>query len=963
MTGEHRNGEMFDHRYRLERRIGTGGMADVYLASDGSLERRVAIKILADRYTRDEGFIERFRREARSAAGLNHPNIVSIYDRGESEGESYIAMEYVDGETLKDEINAHAPLPEAEAILYSQQALSALEFAHQRGIVHRDVKPHNMLIGSDGVLKVADFGIARAQNTAEMTEVGSIVGTAQYLSPEQARGQAVGPQSDIYSMGIVLYEMLTGELPFTGTSAVEIAMKQVNEDPVPPSRRNRLVSRPLEQVVLRALAKDPALRFQSAREMADELERVRRGLAVSQSTQQATMVMAAPTRVMPVVPPPGEEPPAEQPKRSALPWLLVALLLLAAAGVGFLVYRQLQSDQVTVPKVIGFTAASARQTLQEKGFVVASKPSSSSPDNKGLVVKQDPTSSTKADKGSTVTIFVGQGPASIQLPKLAGKTLNAAISTVISAGLPAPVTIAKASTLAANTVISSSPGPGPVPPTTVVKIYYSSGQVSVPVVHGLSYDGAASRIESAGLTPSRVDQSSDTIPAGQVIGTDPAEGTTVVSGSTVQVFVSTGQAQVPVPGVVGEDVDQARSDLHDAGLKPNVTKCLGPVGDPRRPGRQAGPGRRDDGRPEVQRHHLRRRPGPDDGLPGVSGARRVRVAVLYGGRSSEHEISVLSGRSVIEALDPDRYDVVPVQIGRSGGWELEAAGALQLEPGAEGRSLVPRPGASPVPAGAGPIDVVLPVLHGPFGEDGTVQGLLEMLDLPYVGSGVLGSAVTMDKEAVKLMLRGAEIPVARHVSFSHRRWDAERASSLGFPCFVKPANLGSSVGISKVHGPEELQAAMELAFRHDWLVLVEEMIEGREVELGVLGNADADRQRPRRDPDRQRLGVVRLLGEVRRGRHDAGRACRPARRGDGGAPGHRAAGVRDLPLRRHGPHRLLRTPQGGVVLNEINTIPGFTATSVYARLFEASGIPYRELLDRLIELALDRHRDERSYER
>ncbi len=580
MTGEHRNGELFDHRYRLERRIGTGGMADVYLASDGSLERRVAIKILADRYTRDEGFIERFRREARSAAGLNHPNIVGIYDRGESEGESYIAMEYVDGETLKDEINAHAPLPEAEAILYAQQALSALEFAHQRGIVHRDVKPHNMLIGTDGVLKVADFGIARAQNTAEMTEVGSIVGTAQYLSPEQARGQAVGPQSDIYSMGIVLYEMLTGELPFTGTSAVEIAMKQVNEDPVPPSRRNRLVSRPLELVVLRALAKDPALRFQSAREMADELERVRRGLAVSQSTQQATMVMAAPTRVMPVTPPPGDEPPAQQPKRSALPWLLVALLLIAAAGVGFLVYRQLQSDQVTVPKVIGFTAASAQQTLQEKGFVVTSKRTSSSAENKGLVVRQDPTSNTAADKGSTVTIFVGQGPNSIQLPKLAGKTLNAAISTVISAGLPAPVTIAKASTLAANTVISTTPGPGPVSPTTVVKIYYSSGQVSVPVVHGLSYDGAASRIESAGLTPSRIDQSSDTVPAGQVIGTDPAEGTTVVSGSTVQVFVSTGQAQVPVPGVTGEDVDQARSDIHDAGLKVNVTKCLAPVGTP-----------------------------------------------------------------------------------------------------------------------------------------------------------------------------------------------------------------------------------------------------------------------------------------------------------------------------------------------------------------------------------------------
>src|SRR6185312_5170484 len=229
-------------------------------------------------------------------------------------------------------INAHAPLPESEAIGYAQQALAGLDYAHRSGIVHRDVKPHNMLIGTDGVLKMTDFGIARAQNTTDMTEVGSIVGTAQYLSPEQARGQAVGPQSDIYSMGVVLYEMLTGELPFSGGSAVEIAMKQASEQPEPPSRKNRLISRPLEQVVLRALAKDPALRFQSAREMADELERVRRGLAVSQSTQQATMVMAAPTRVMPAAAATGQIPVTEpqQPKRSALPWILVAILLIAA---------------------------------------------------------------------------------------------------------------------------------------------------------------------------------------------------------------------------------------------------------------------------------------------------------------------------------------------------------------------------------------------------------------------------------------------------------------------------------------------------------------------------------------------------------------------------------------------------------------------------------------------------------
>ena len=286
-------GQLYDGRYLIERQIGSGGMADVYLATDQSLGRHVAIKILSDRYARDAGFIERFRREAAAAAGLRHPNIVTVYDRGESMGTSYIAMEYLEGPTLKEEIVRRAPLPEPEAINYAVQALHALEAAHRQGVIHRDIKPHNMVLTDEGRLKVTDFGIARAQNTQQMTEVGSIVGTAQYLSPEQARGQNVGPQSDIYSMGVVLYEMLCGELPFTGDSAVDIAMKQVSDAPPPLHTRNRLVSPAMEQVVMRALAKDPALRFSSAKQMADELARVGRGQAASSDTQQATRVIAA----------------------------------------------------------------------------------------------------------------------------------------------------------------------------------------------------------------------------------------------------------------------------------------------------------------------------------------------------------------------------------------------------------------------------------------------------------------------------------------------------------------------------------------------------------------------------------------------------------------------------------------------------------------------------------------------
>ncbi|MDX6594513.1 MAG: D-alanine-D-alanine ligase [Gaiellales bacterium] len=345
---------------------------------------------------------------------------------------------------------------------------------------------------------------------------------------------------------------------------------------------------------------------------------------------------------------------------------------------------------------------------------------------------------------------------------------------------------------------------------------------------------------------------------------------------------------------------------------------------------------------------------------------RIRVAVLAGGRSSEHEISVASGASVIAALDPERYDVVPVQIDRSGGWQLEASSRLALEPGAEGNSLIAqRPAGVPAPAQTGPIDVVLPILHGPFGEDGRLQGLLDMLGIPYVGSGVAGSALTMDKDLVKYVLRGVGIAVARHSVLRNRRFGPEERAAvdeLGYPCFVKPANLGSSVGISKVHSPEELDAAVELAFRHDAKVLVEEMIGGREVEVGVLGNADA---------------VASVPGEIVIA-NDSEWYDYAAKYDEGamelGAPADFPQAttdeLRETALRAFeacecsGMARIdfFVTPEGRVVLNEINTIPGFTSTSVYAKLFEASGIPYEDLLDRLIELALERHADAQTYQ-
>ena len=349
MTGDDtERGQPFDGRYRVLGRLGVGGMATVYLAEDSSLGRKVALKVMAERYAEDGEFVERFRREAQAAARLNHPNIIAVYDRGEADGRPYIAMEYLQGRTLKQVIQAEGPLPPERAIAIAMQVLAGLRYAHEHGVVHRDVKPHNVLVGDDGRIKVTDFGIAHAGDP-QMTEVGSIVGTAQYLSPEQARGRAVGPQTDLYSLGVVLYEMLAGRVPFEGDSSVAIAMQHVSDQPPPLRALAPDVPESLALVVAHAMLKDPAQRYGSADEFAADLDRVRRGLVpVAATAAHTAVVTPEPTEFVPAVeatriaprPEPatllsGEKlPRAPTPrKRSRWPWLLVLLLLLAVGAL------------------------------------------------------------------------------------------------------------------------------------------------------------------------------------------------------------------------------------------------------------------------------------------------------------------------------------------------------------------------------------------------------------------------------------------------------------------------------------------------------------------------------------------------------------------------------------------------------------------------------------------------------
>jgi serine/threonine-protein kinase len=587
-------GTLFDGRYQVVRKLGAGGMANVYLAEDQELGRRVAIKILNDRHANDEQFVERFRREAKNAAALSHPNIVSIYDRGEAEGTYYIAMEFLEGRSLKELVVQRGPAPIPVTVEYARQILSALRFAHRHGIVHRDIKPHNVLVDAEGRVKVTDFGIARA-GASEMTEAGSIVGTAQYLSPEQARGTDVDQRSDLYSLGIVLYELLTGALPFNGDTPVEIAMKHLSTVPEAPSAKRPEIPRDLDLIVTRALAKDPADRYQSAEEMDADLERFARGASVSPETEEsATQIMRAPaqplaaTAATMIAPPrrgaqlPPPPPPVyydlEEPirRRPVWPWVAALIFVLAAAIGGWVLYSQISdklnsTKPVAVELYVNMPERAAREKIKADGFRAVVNHHSSRTTDAGLVYRQNPTEGDRQPKGSPVTIWVSTGLPKAEVPSLVGQSSTDAVAALTRLRLKADVHEVP-SQKPAGEVLAQDPPPGTK--LTVgekVRINISKGPqpILVPNVGGLAIEQATSVLQARGfqVSPTFVE---DNQPKNTVIDQSPAAGESAGKGSTVSITVSKGPTTSMVPDVTSTDVDSARQTLTASGFRSTV---------------------------------------------------------------------------------------------------------------------------------------------------------------------------------------------------------------------------------------------------------------------------------------------------------------------------------------------------------------------------------------------------------
>ena len=612
-------------RYEIHRKIARGGMAEVYLARDRSLDRPVAVKVLFPEFATDPAFVERFRREAQAAANLAHPNIVGVYDWGTEGGTYFIVMEFVDGQSLAEVMRAAGPLHPRRAAEIAFEVAGALGFAHAKGVVHRDVKPGNVIISTSGAAKVTDFGIARALSSPseDLTAAGAVMGTATYFSPEQAQGFAVDARSDLYSLGVVLFEMVTGRPPFTGDSPVAIAYKHVQETPPRPSQFVSEIPVGLEAIVGRLLAKDPDHRYLSADDLRADLRRWLDGqtpvaLAALQgwgppalgdnptvavapvidpsATRVATPAVAAapPTGSTPTYPPTGEVAAfddEDRPRRTGLFIAMLVVLLAVVAGLVFWLVKSISDNnstaaKISVPKVIGLKQADATDKLAAKGLQDSVSSEANDTTAAGLVFDQSPKPGDKIAKNGTVFLKVSTGPATIAIPKLANLNLTpgdaqAKLTTAGFTGIITPTPTAS-DTVPINKVIDTDPTGGTdLPATSPIKLLVSTGPAGTPIpdVSGKTVAQARSALVKAGFIVGTVTQQPSSVQdSGNVISTSPTGS--APPNSTVNIVVSSGAQQVTIPGVKGQSETDATAVLKGKGLNVEVDPSTLPAGDP-----------------------------------------------------------------------------------------------------------------------------------------------------------------------------------------------------------------------------------------------------------------------------------------------------------------------------------------------------------------------------------------------
>ena len=564
---------IFGRRYRVTERIGTGGMADVYKAVDETLGRTVAVKVMHARFADDPDFVARFRHEASAAANLSHPSIVNIYDYGIESGTYYIVMELVRGTDLKAVVRERGALDPIKVAEYGSQVCSALTVAHGYGIIHRDIKPQNIVLTPDGVIKVMDFGIARAVDS-DSTQTGSVLGTAQYVSPEQAQGRKLGPESDLYSLGVVLYELSTGKLPFGGDTPVSVALKHVNDEPPAPRAINPNIPPALEAVIIQAMQKDPMRRYRSAEDMRADLQRCAAGRAVSAQPRVED------TTVMPVVERSAMSPqvtrhPASNRRLSPWAWVgIAAAAVLLLAGIAWAISAAGSSLQV--PDVTGMSVVDATKALADVGLIVGTQQTAFDPVvPKDAVISTNPPKDASVEKGQAIDLVVSSGPEMVLVPSVVGSGEASAVLALQEAGFQVDPIMTREfnAKFGSGIVFKTDPADGSqAAKGAKIRLWVSEGKetVAVPFVGDLTQADATGKLKDLGFEVKVTPQADMVVAKGSVIDQKPAGGVLADKGSVVTIIVSSGIAQVTMPNLVGLTEAAALDKLTALELVDNV---------------------------------------------------------------------------------------------------------------------------------------------------------------------------------------------------------------------------------------------------------------------------------------------------------------------------------------------------------------------------------------------------------